>query len=142
MYSFANKFTFGAFVVVLSLCKVYYICLIIFSRNALSLSVPPSESFLIPSTENPLSVGDILNISCSTDSSNPKASLVFSGVTDFQLSDDVLSAGIYHGQKVTKSLSVKVGKEHNGIDVRCSVSYLKNNVEGLQKTFLLNVTCK
>jgi len=84
------------------------------------VSVPPSESKLLSSKPNPLSVGDFLNLTCSTDSSNPPASLAFDAldITDFQLSANVASVGNYNGLMVAKSLSGRIRKSHNGKKIK------------------------
>ena len=109
----------------------------------LFVSVPPTESTLHPSTDDPLSVGDFLNLTCSTDSSNPPAALQFRFTpTDFKLSDDVYSNGNYNGKKTTRSMSGSVWKSHHDTEVECSVNYNGEDMNHLKKTYTIAVPCK
>ena len=115
---------------------------IIFECVYFHFPVPPTMSTLIPSKQNPLSEGDFVVLTCSTDSSNPVALPIFVtlSIDDFPRTNYTVSDGADNGQQV--ALSGLVKREHNGINVSCDVSYNNSYNMGLRKTFQLNVTCK
>lgn len=117
-----------------------YICYS--SITFIFISVPPSKTMFVPSQNNPLCVGDFLNITCSTDSSNPQAYLDINfNINNLSQYNNVYSAGDYNGNKVARSLSGVVNKVHNGVVIGCYVIYNTKYVMGLKQTYTLNVTC-
>ena len=97
---------------------------------------------LVSSQNNPLTVDDFLNITCSTDGSNPQAYLDINvSLNNLSQSENVHSSGDQNGNKVARSLSGVVKKVHNEMVIELYVYNIRNILE-LKRTYILNVTCR
>ena len=80
-----------------------------------------------------------MNLTCTSDSSNPVAQLTWKGATDYQIGPTVYEPGDYNADFVRGTLMIKAQKEDNGKEFTCEVKTSENLME---TSFILNVTCK
>ena len=91
------------------------------------------------SKENPLSVGDNMTLTCTSDSSNPRAHLSWLNAGDNPQQSVVHEPGDFNAYYVKGVLMITARTEDNGKVITCHVKASGNSLE---KSYTLIVTCK
>ena len=110
----------------------------------LFITVPLESVSVSESPPGPVRYGTTKSLTCSTDSANPAAQITWTrdGVTATDTVTTDVTNGKYKAFILTSTISIITTRQHNEDVYRCKVNHKENDLTGLTKPFLLNITCK